>query len=343
MMKGKEIDMNIEKNVYASLLTDTSAGAEMLAEWLDEREAEQDVREMSSEDAPGNVDRRALAAACGEYSPDIAPGQIRILSKRYVADPLIVPFVAVVEKSGDDAWLVVPFSQYSTPAMPGEMDSGDGLIGRRVLQAWNAREVQRQLLEKSFLCGELNTDVTREAAALSRNQLVGTELPEDFSARRGPAVFYEADPRRDYEAETIRRFQPLALAVKATERIHVAAERMAQDLGRMFAERIARTKIIDEEMKLAAGTRKPRTESYDVGGVALDLEFSPEADEVVMTFYGDDDEKYLGNDGYGVLGVKREFLGTFQNGSIRVPAASVRDSFIIVEVDGEAVEIRERA
>ena len=167
----------------------------------------------------------------------------------------------------------------------------------------------------------------------------GVALPDDFHALRGGAITMECDPRREYLAETIARLRPLSTAVKATESIHAEVERLAQDMGRTFAERIARTKVIDDEMKLAAGTRKPCTESYDVGGIALDLEFSPEADEVVMTFYGDDDEKYLGNDGYGVFGFKREFLGTFQNGSVRVPAASVRGSFIIVNVDGEVVDV----
>lgn len=342
LMESKEFDMSMGENIYASLFAGTRADAELLAAWLDEREAERDIREMASVDESVKVDPRALAGVRDGYSPDVASGQIRILSKRYVTDPQIVPFVVVLEKWDDDMWLIAPFSQYATPATPGEMDSGIGLMGRRVIQAWNARTIHDRLLAKSFRCGELDADVTNEVAALFRNQLAGTELPEAFSVRRGPAIILEADPRRDYVAESIRRFQPLSTAVKATERLLGEAERRAQGMGRAFAEKIVKTAFLDEEYRLAAGTRKPRTERYDVGEVSLDLEFSPEADEVVMTFYGADDEKCLDCDGYGVFGTRREFLGTFANGSIRVPAASVRDSFLIVDVDGDAVEIREK-
>ena len=338
-MKDKEFDMTTEKNIYASLFADTPADKELLAAWLDEREAERDILEMASEDEVAEVDSKALAGACGGYSPDIAPGQIRILSKRYVLDPQVVPFVTVIEQWDDDLWLIAPFSQYSTPATPGEMDSGIGLIGRKVIQAWNARTIHARLLAKSFLCGELDANVTGEVAALFRNQLAGTELPDTFSARRGPAILLEADPRRDYVAETISRFQPLSTAVKATERIQAELERLSQKMGSLFAEKVGRTRIIEEQRRLAAGTRKPCTESYDVGGIVLDLEFSPEADKVVMTFYDADDEKYLGYDGYGLFGTGREFLGTFQEGVIQVPAESVRDSFMIVDVNGEVVAV----
>ncbi len=331
--------MNAEKNVYASLFVDTPADAALFASWLDERESERDIREMASEDESPDVDSRALAGVWGGCSFDNAPRQIRILSKRYVTDPLVVPFVAVIEKMDEDMWLIAPFSQYATPATPGEMDSGIGLMGREVVQAWNARTIHARLLAKSFLCGELDAKVTDEVAALSRNQLAGTELPDTFSARRGPAIALEADPRRDYVEETISRFQPLSTAVKAMNRIQAELGRLSQKMGNMFAEKIGRPKIVDEQYRLAAGTRKPCTESYDVGGVALDLEFSPEAGKVAMTFYDADDEKYLGHDGYGLFGGDREFLGTFQDGTIQVPAESVRDSFMIVDVDGEAVPV----
>ena len=329
----------MNKTLYASLLTENPYDADMLDAWLDERAASMDTIELPDEIASARQDNRRLEEVVGEYDGDIAPGQIRILSKRFTADPDVIPYVAVLEEWQKGMWLVAPFSQYSYPVTPGEMTTGIRHLGLRVMQAWNARTMQESLLAKSFLFGELPDSVRKDGLSLFRHEMGGVTLPDDFHALRGGAITMECDPRREYLAETIARLRPLSTAVKATERIRAEAERMAQDMGRTFAERITRTSFIDEEMKLAAGTRKPRTESYDVGGIALDLEFSPEANEVVMTFYGDDDEKYLGNDGYGVFGGKREFLGTFQDGSIRVPAASVRDSFIIVDADGEVVDV----
>ncbi|MBO4287179.1 MAG: hypothetical protein J5985_03315 [Kiritimatiellae bacterium] len=334
--------MRKETSVYASLFTDTSADAALFAAWFAERESERDIREMASEDEDGKMDVKRLVAASGGYSPDIEAGQIRILSKRFVTNPQIVPFVAVIEKWDADMWLIMPFSPYATPATPGEMDSGLGLMGRKVMQAWNARTIQERLLAKSFLCGELDEDVKKEAAALFRNQLAGTRLPNSFSARRGPAILLDEDPRRDYVAENILRFQPLSTAVKATERLLLDEEKriQQQERGRMFADMIAETPFLDEEYRLAAGTRRPRIETYDVGGISLDLEYSPEAEEVCMTFYDANDERYLGNNGYGVFGSDQEFLGIFMDGTIRIPAASVRESFIIVDSAGEAVKVK---
>ena len=333
----------MKNSLYTTLLTDNPHDAEMLDAWLDERAASMDTIELPGEIVSARQDNRRLAEAVGEYDGNIVPGQIRILSKRFTADPDVIPYVAVLEQWYEGMWLVAPFSQYSYPATPGEMATGIRHVGLHVMQAWNARTMQESLLAKSYLFGELSDDVRQDCLSLFRHEMGGRGLPENFKALRGGAITMEADPRRDYIAETIARLQPLSTAVKAVERFSAEHERqeLAGKLRSESEKRWPKSKCIEEEeMKLAsAGTRKPRTKSYDVGGIALDLEFSPEADEVVMTFYGDDDEKYLGNDGYGVFGFKREFLGTFQNGSIRVSAASVRDSFIIVNVDGEEVNV----
>lgn len=340
MNKGNDVmNDNNENTLYASLLAASPEDALMLDAWLDERIASSAAIDLPSEITSTRQDNRRLAESvtADEYDGNITPGQIRILSKRFTADPDVIPYVAVLEDWHKGMWLVAPFSQYSYPATPGEMTTGIRHLGLRVIQAWNARTMQESLLAKSYLFGELPDSVRKDGLSLFRHEMEGCALPEDFKALRGGAIMMESDPRRDYVAETISRLRPLSTAVKATERIRAEDERMelARKLGGIFPK----PKFGEEEMKEAAGTRKPCTESYNVGGIALDLEFSPEAEEVVMTFYGDDDEKYLGNDGYGVFGVKREFLGTFQNGSIRVPAASVRDSFIIVDADGEVVDV----
>ena len=327
--------MITEMNVYASLFTDTPADAELFAAWLDEREADREILEMASGDEAVIVDSRVLANACSGYSPDIAPRQIRILSKRYVTDPQVVPFVAVIEKWDDDMWLIAPFSQYATPATPGEMDSGTGLMGRQVIQAWNARTIQERLLSKSFLCGELDPGITMEVAALFRNQLAGTELPETFSARRGPAIAFEADPRRDYVMETIRRFQPLSTAVKATERALADREHAIQKvlLSRPFG------KGATASLAYAAGTERSVTEKYKVGESELWLTYDPEQDVVLMSFYDAEGEPTREYDGYAVMGQGIDFVGTFMDGSLSVPADAVSKNFTLTNPDGCPVEV----
>ena len=335
---------NHETSLYASLLVDASDDVELLDAWLDERSADLEIGRSELPDAVAcaRQDNARLSRASGGYDKDIAPGQIRILSKRFTADPDVIPYVAVLEKWHEGMWLVAPFSQYSYPATPGEMTTGIRHLGLRVVQAWNARTMQETLLAKSYLFGELPDSVRKDGLSLFRHEMSGVALPADFHALRGGAIIMECDPRREYLAETIARLQPLSTAVKATERIHAEMERLSQEAGSRFAGKIGKTKFTEAQPRLAAGTRRPCTESYDVGGIALDLEFSPEADEVVMTFYGDDDEKYLGNDGYGVFGANNEFLGVFVNASICVPAESVGESCMLVDPNGEAVSISER-
>lgn len=332
----------MKNSLYATLLTGNPHDAGLVDAWLDERIASSASADLPSEITSTRQDngRLANAVTANEYDGNIAPGQIRILSKRFTADPDVIPYVAVLEKRHEGMWLVAPFSQYSYPATPGEMTTGIRHVGLRVMQAWNARTIQDCLLAKSFFFGELPDDVRQECLELFRHETGGRDLPEGFKALRGCAIMIEGDPRKDYIDETISRLRPLSTAVKATERICAVKE--AEDMGRAFAERIAKPRFIGEERKLAAGTRKPRTESYDVGEIALDLEYSPESEEVTMTFYDSDDETYLGYDGYGLLGANQEFLGTFRDGFIRVPAESVCDSFMLTDPDGEAVEVVER-
>ena len=337
----------MKNSLYATLLTGNSHDACLVDAWLDER-----IASSASIDLPGEItstrqDNRRLAKAVSadEYDGNIAPGQIRILSKRFTADPDVIPYVAVLEEWQTGMWLVAPFSQYSYPATPGEMTTGIRHLGLRVMQAWNARTMQESLLAKSYLFGDLPDSVCKDGLSLFRHEMGGVALPDDFHSLRGGAITMESDPRREYLAETIARLQPLFTAVKAAERIRAEAERfrLSQDLGRMFAERVGKPKFIEEEMKLAAGKRKPRIKSYDVGGISLDLEYSPESEDVAMTFYDKNDDTYRGYDGYGLFGTNQEFLGTFRGGFIRVPAESVRDSFMISDSDGEMVKVKERA
>lgn len=337
------MDKKNENTLYASLLAGSPEEALMLDAWLDERTVDvgQDADGLPDEVKYVRQDNTRLARAAGDYDGEIVSGQIRILSKRFTADPDVVPYVAVLDEDQDGKWIVAPFSKYSYPATPGEMATGIRHAGLRVIQAWNARAMHGSLLAKSYLFGEMPDSVRRDGLALFRHETAGVDLPEDFSSLRGCAIGMDADPRRDYIEETISRLRPLSTAVKATERIRVV--KRAEDMGMEFAERMVKSRLVDEEEKLAAGKRRPHSETYDVGEIELDLEYSPEAEAVTMTFYDADDETYLGYDGYGLLGANQEFLGTFRNGFIRVPVESVRDSFMLTDSDGEAVEVVERS
>lgn len=203
--------MKVDFSVYASILSSRSTGVKNVASWLADREAEKEAREMDVDETI--QDNARMAAESDAYDENVAVSQIRILSKQYTTEPDVLPLVAVIDKWDDEMWLIVPFSPYRTPATPGEMETGLDVHGLHVLQAWNGRTVQESILKQSYLFGVLPDDVRTSALALFRHQLLGTHLPNDFSAKCGTPIIEAADPRREYLKECIARLQPLSRAV----------------------------------------------------------------------------------------------------------------------------------
>ena len=330
-----------DNTLYASLLAENADDAGLIDAWLDERSAdlERRLENLPDDITSTGLDEKRLAESKGSYDDKIEIGQIRILSKRFAKDDNAIPYIVVLEKWQDDMWLVAPFSHYSYPATPGEMTTGIRNVGLRVIQAWNARTIQTELLTKSFVFGQLEEAVVREAAALFRNQLASTKLPEDFSALRGPAIIMDADPRHEYIAETIARLRPLSTVVHAMERMRTAVDfafdeeaRREKDNGSVWQPFYGR-----EDYALAAGEKEcQRTEVFKVEETELSVTYSPEDGITIFTFYGRDDEPDGRYNGYGLLGGGK-FLGTFRNGTISVLSESVKDWYQVVDCSGQEV------
>lgn len=339
--------MKKKSSTYATLFTSTEDGALLFDKWLCERELHRDMLHLDAAEESVCVDAKKLDHARGDYDGNIATGQVRILSRRFTDTPELVPFIVVLEKweerDSDDMWLVAPFSPYSTPATPGEMASGVNLLWREVVQAWNARTVHGSLLKKSYLCGALGESAVRDACALFRNQFAGTALPSGFSALRGPDVLLEADPRRDYVAESIARLRPLSTAVRATERaqsenlivVDFSKAREGREEGMVLQPLYG-----GEEYRLAAaGKPVPTTEHFRVVGTELTLMHSPEDGTTVFTFWDENDKPDSRYDGCAVLGTGGVFLGTFRNGTLRVSAEAVRGWFQLTDKNGRALKL----
>ena len=329
--------MSSKYSTYASLCTETPSDAAAFDRWLDERINDKELRaealkEASQTDAdlPAQ-DYRRLAMASGKYDGDIQPGQIRILSKRFTADPDVIPYVVVLERWSEGMWLVAPFSQYATPAIPGEMESGINAHGQRVIQAWNGRTIQDRLLEKSFLCGKMEESTREQVMALFRHEFGGTDLPGSFSARRGPSITMAADPRREYVAETISRLRPLSTAVKATERY--TEDQLCEKLKDSFipcgfGERLS---------AVAAKSQMQMIETHTIGDNELALIYSPEERAIYLKVYGKNDELTDACDGFALLSDGGEFLGVISDGMLEAPFEKILHSFRITDADGNPV------
>lgn len=213
---GKAMKMSNKYNVFASLLSAKPEDAGMIAAWMADREAEKDV--MNMEVMTCRHDATRLNEVRGDYDGNVSVGDIRILSKQFTSEPDVIPYVAVLEEWEKGMWLIVPFSHYATPATPGEMSTDIDMRGLRVLQVWNGRTVQDDILKKSFLFDRLSDKVREDALALFRHEMGGVDLPTSFSAQRGVPIVNEADPRREYLKECIERLNPLSEAVLENEK-----------------------------------------------------------------------------------------------------------------------------
>lgn len=324
-------------STYATLFTETPEQAAVFDRWLSERVADGEIRAEvacelrdSEEGFPTQVDEK-LSEACDAYNEDIQPGQIRILSKRFTENPDVIPYVAVLEKWGNEMWLVAPFSQYSTPATSGEMTTGVGKFGLRVIQAWNGRTVQARLLGKSFLFGVLEDSVRTQALALFRHEFAGTDLPADFSAQRGSSILMAADPRREYLAEAVSRLRPLSTAVKAVERF--AADQEMQKIRESFIK----CSFGEQLSRVAAKNQMQMIETHKFGDFELELVYSPSEKTLRFKMYGADDELTESCDGYALLSGSGEFLGSFSGGLLQIPSDGFLDEFRITDVNGDPV------
>lgn len=155
---------------------------------------------------------------CAPSDIPIQPGQIRILSGKFVNFLFPPPYVVVLEEWRAGVWLVAPFSPVSVPADPHEMVWPGGMAFQEVVQCWNARTVSDDLLIHSY-GGEQSMDAEslEDAKALFRNAMSGKPLPEGFRAIRGSPIESSDDPRREYISHEMYRLQPLTEAEKARE------------------------------------------------------------------------------------------------------------------------------
>ena len=325
--------MSNKYNVFASLLSAKPEDAGMIAAWMADREAEKDV--MNIEVVTCRHDATRLNEVRGDYDGNISVGDVRILSKQFTLEPDIIPYVAVLEEWEKGMWLIVPFSHYSTPATPGEMSTGIDMRGLRVLQVWNGRTVQDDVLKKSFLFDRLSDKVREDALALFRHEMGGVDLLTSFSALRGVPIVNEADPRREYIAESIDRLQPLAkVVVDMTDRMNSIFDRIVG---------MSVTPVFGKEYALAAADerRNPFVKAVVEGSdVAATVEYEV-GKKILRVKFRNDGKAYDGWSVWVTSGVDPEELGVIENGLLvvhDVDKASLGMGLVFASPDGKTVK-----
>ena len=332
----------MKTSLVSRILSDDDADAALLDAWFAERDADLALREVPDSDASSTVDADRLRKAVSPCDADVRPGQIRILSPKFVADDGAIPYVAVLDRWMEDLWLIAPYSPYSFPASTGEMATRDSIVGRRVLQCWNARTAHESLVAQSHVAGFLDEFVRRDALALFRHVTAGAALPGSFRALVGPPVLSRIDPRHEFLSESAARYAPLTAAARETEAALARAERLAS-----FAKTVAaRLKDLRDFVRvpaygtpasaLAAGDKaRETTESFRVPelGLEIDVDHSPEEGKTRLVACRDGERDPGALEGFVLFDKDGDPVGVFEKGVLVADADRLAGGFLLVSSD----------
>ena len=175
---------------------------EMLAAWLAEWRLEKELPPPQQENSAPSGNGQAVSEqsesdkTVGATGAALRPGDIVLLPPDGETSSVRPVYVALLDAGPDGSWLCAPFSRFSTPAMEGEYATGRNFDPLRVICAWNANSLPRDVLARGWIVERLGASDVKTLAdfALKRR----AELPP---ARRGPPIVHPLDPRREYIEE----------------------------------------------------------------------------------------------------------------------------------------------
>jgi hypothetical protein len=107
-------------------------------------------------------------------------------------------YVAVLRQAGGTSWMVVPFSRFAHPAIPGELRTNLRALPLRVLCVWNARVMTHEELAGTWLCRKIAAALVTLSLTVWRHVSEGGTLDPDLIPRVGPPLEHPLDPRHAY-------------------------------------------------------------------------------------------------------------------------------------------------
>ena len=189
----------------------------LLTEWLQEWRLERLLASGDEEPVPPPAIRYRAAAV---DEPPIRAGDVRLLKPEDKFSAARPRYFLVLRLSDDEQRIViVPFGRFTTPAFPGEWRTGRRVLPLAVLCAWNAREVPRTRIRRSW-----RVDRFTKPQIASVEKLIATcaypdaEPPPELADGVGPPLIAADDPRWDYlreEAEAWDAIEDEAVQIPA--------------------------------------------------------------------------------------------------------------------------------
>lgn len=280
------------------------------------------------------------------FHPFVEEGQVRLLSQ---TDELA--YVLVLGERGCGAHMIVPFSAYSQPATELELRLHvDGGLGLRVVQVWNARQLQDSVLRKSWLVGRLPMEEVADVRALWTHSVGGETPSEDVLLRTGVPIGRLEDPRVAYLDKEKARF------AKLDREDFEVCNRVAEESGRREPpDRVswrrpnpfaAREMFVREHRLAAADSREPISSTRKLEGLdgSLLIRYAPDEATLNIRVFDGAGEKSTVLDGWAVLGADAAVLGYFDGAVFEAGVGSEFDGGIrFLDLDGNPHDLTEEA
>lgn len=219
-----------------SIVPPTEGDRERLALWLAEWEADRILQKESVPETAESTNPDPTPEMT--ETAELKAGQVRLLFPDHASTRARLRYVAILEISPDGPCLMAPFSRFSEPALPGEMQTQLDDFLLRVLCPWNAHPLPADRARRSWLVDHLSEEDVCAGRELHAAIEAGDSTPAGIADRTGPPVHHPLDPRKEYmigerqwisalagpgrERDTIRF--PDAFARQDPDRLRKAAE-----------------------------------------------------------------------------------------------------------------------
>lgn len=289
------------------------------------------------------------------YDTELAPGQIRVLPNMQR-----ITYVALIKRWEEDSFLVMPFSNFSVPATEYEfLTEYNGGVWQRVLQVWNARTLQDETLQKSWVSDTLPAQDLEDAWHLWEKSLGGKEVEDRLLLKTCLPIYHLEDPRLDYKRKELENFaridredlqlleQPAYMRSNFADRILEALKK--ERPSKSLCDCLLDGKTFFQTHAMAAGTSQEALQfdyHFDdqtddaYQGIELFAEYSPHDHR--MDFFVNDTtngeptdrlDEYVIYD----LGQKKP-LGCIANGTLQINYDFTEESMLLLlDSDGEPV------
>ena len=142
----------------------------------------------ASEDERDTISKSSSRGKSARFDPNPKAGELRL----FVWDGN--PLLALLYKEMEDAWIILPVSEFTVPATEQEI-----LLSRRVYQLWNSFTASKGFVERSWLVDSLPKQDMDDLCNALLHVLVGDPLRDDLLALTGMPITSVEDPRLDYE------------------------------------------------------------------------------------------------------------------------------------------------